>query len=184
MVVRLGAAPSVSSPQTTRIAVFLTHDSGIYVLALRSAEFWFPLLVPPQLLRFQRAPSYCYSKRECLYFLFLPANVSVWLLQFGQRNLRFSNRLSLSTPLIWSKTNDRGLSSHFPSLPHITHSSGRSFLLRILYFKAFRLKLEFSQKTIVSHLRARAFLWTLPVLIAKCHAPFENPNFLAVSSIV
>ena len=80
-------------------------------------------------------------------YLFLDLYVSNWLSQLLQTNLRFSNRLSLLTPLIWSRIIGIGLPFHSGPIPQHAQTYGINSCWRIRLFRACLAYVEFSTRT-------------------------------------
>lgn len=79
------------------------------------------------------------------FFKFLPAKVSVWEWQLGQRKRRFSNLLSKWSPFIWSTWRTNGFPFYSPVFPQIAHLY--SIRLYFLSFSRVPLPLLFTPLT-------------------------------------
>lgn len=100
-----------------------------------------------QLTHFDPNPAYSFEQigHMCVFLEFLPPNVLVWLWQFGHKNLKFSKRLSLLIPFLWSNWRTILTFCHMSRIPH-WHLYSIKLPSRILRFTKPRSSLLFSTK--------------------------------------
>ena len=128
-----------------------------------------PLLCPLS----YRCKNYNFIENKRLIQIFFLLYVEVWEWQLGHKNFKFSRRLSLLLPLIWSNSM---LSCLLFQLLFCPHSSHASFIMLFLFIKSFTIVLygveSKANKDSVVHIRLplwRVFFmlkWSVDILFS------------------